>query len=121
MKRLIFGIFFLAYSICSCADELSEEQMLPDVNDIFTIAIDSSSNHMVNPCFTPESLIVALPEFKSGEAELKVGAKKVWQSGVIVLKNKKVLFWRSCRKNFIHIQTSSGYLSFIRGDGKENL
>src|SRR5262249_34899410 len=41
--------------------------------------------------FTPESLREALPNFKPGEAEMKAfGARRVWESGVIVLNNKEV-------------------------------
>lgn len=93
---------------------------LPKAEDVFTIAVHPVFPEMPH-YFTPESMQQALPRFKPGQAEIKVGARRFWQSGVIVLKNKEVLFWSTCRKNFIHIATPTGQASFIIGDGKDDL
>jgi len=71
--------------------------------------------------FTAESFREALPSFKPGDAEIKAGDRGIWESGVIVLNNKQVLFWTTCRKNFIHVLTANGYTSFIIEDGKDDL
>ena len=92
----------------------------PSPDQVFTIATFPYPEKS-KPYFTPESLLRALPSFRPGKAEIKVGAKRWWQSGVIVLKNKDVLFWQTCRSNFIYIMTPSGHKSFILGDGKDNL
>jgi len=96
---------------------------LPKSEDIFTIAINPipSGPASTSRYFTPESLREALPNFRPGEAEIKVGDRRVWESGVIVLNNQEVLFWTTCRKNFIHVLTPNGHVSFIIGDGKDDL
>jgi len=100
--------------------EAGSVMSLPKIEDVFVIA-SSPLFAGKRPYFTPESLLKALPQMRLGEAELKAGARRVWQSGVIVLKDKKVLFWTSCRSNFIHILTDSGSTSFIIGDGRDDL
>jgi hypothetical protein len=93
---------------------------LPKPEDIFTVAAYPHGKAF-NPYFTPESLLRELPNFKAGRPELKVGAKRWWQTGVIVLKSKQVLFWRTCRRNFIIIETADGgSASYILGDGKDD-
>ena len=93
---------------------------LPKPEDIFTVAAYPHGK-VFKPYFTPESLLRELPHFKAGRPELKAGAKRWWQSGVIVLKNKQVLFWRTCRSNFIMIDTADGgTAAYILGDGKDD-
>jgi len=117
MKSLVLVTAILAMSATS-ADGRSF-QSLPKPAEIFVIACHPGPKEFT-PYFTPDSLLKALPEFRKGEAEIRVGAKRYWQSGVIVLKDKSILFWSTCRTNFIHIATADGTVSFIRGDGKDN-
>lgn len=94
---------------------------LPEPGEVFTIAARPDANNF-KPYFTAESLLRRLPEFRPGTPEIKVGAKRWWQSGVIVLKDKRVLFWRTCRSNFIIVEGERGAsASYILGDGKDNL
>ena len=119
MKTITIAVILLA-AIYDVHAEKPQKITLPTTDAIFTIAIQPQ--HPEQPIyFTSESLFKALPHFKPGEAEIKVGAKHFWQSGVIVLGNKQVLFWTTCRKNFIHIRTATGQSSFIIGDGKDTL
>jgi hypothetical protein len=106
----------------SSGTEFESMKALPKSEDIFTIAINSipSAPTSTSRFFTPQSLREALPNFRPGEAEIKVGDRRVWESGVIVLNNKKVLFWTTCRKIFIHVLRSDAYVSFIIGDGKDD-
>lgn len=119
MKALVLVVAFLALSGASARDASLES--LPNPAEVFAIACHPSHPKELTPYFTSDSLLKALPEFRPGKAEIKVGAKRYWQSGVIVLTNKTVLFWSTCRTNFIHIATADGTASFIRGDGKDDL
>jgi len=118
VKALVLIVALLALSGASARDASLES--FPKAAEVFAIACHPNHPKPVVPYFTPDSLLKALPEFRRGEAEIKVGAKRYWQSGVIVLTDKTVLFWSTCRTNFIHIATADGTVSFIRGDGKDN-
>ena len=118
MKALVVAIILLALSRASAGDASLES--LPKPEEVFTIACEPGSKQLA-AYFSAASLLKALPEFRKGKAEIKSGAKRVWQSGVIVLKDKRVLFWSTCRTNFIHIHTADDTVSFIRDDGKDNL
>ena len=122
MKYIIFsGLFLLAIS--SAGSESTSVNFLPKPENIFTIAINPipSGSASTTRYFTSESLREALPKLRLGEAEIKFGDRKIWESGVIVLNNKEVLFWTTCRKNFIYVLTPNGHVSFIIGDGKDNV
>ena len=94
---------------------------LPRPEDVFTIAARPDANNF-KPYFTAESLLRQLPDFRAGEPEIKVGAKRWWQSGVIVLKDRRVIFWRTCRSNFIILEAEGGKTaSYILGGGKDDL
>jgi hypothetical protein len=58
--------------------------------------------------FTPDSLLHALPKLMPSDVRLPVGGRVFWQSGVIVLKDKTVLFWRTCGDWFIAIDKPTG-------------
>jgi hypothetical protein len=92
---------------------------LPSPAEVFTVAANPHVPPGVRPYFTPKSLLEQLPNFKPGKPEIKSGGKRWWQSGVIVLENKEVLFWRTCRSNFILVTTPDrGDYYYILGDGK---
>jgi hypothetical protein len=118
MKTLALAVVLVALSVASARDASLES--LPKPGEIFVIA--STPYHDYPPYFTPESLSKALPEFRRSETEIGriVHATRYWQSGVIVLTNKSVLFWTTCSTNFINIVQATGSVSFVRGDGKAN-
>ena len=129
MKYAAF-VCFVSLVLSLPTMESESLKSLPKSEDIFTIAVNpvpsfpagTSANEFVKMrFFTPESLREALPNFSPGEAEIKFGDRRIWESGVIVLNNKKVLFWTTCRKNFIYVLTPNGHVSFIIGDGKDDL
>lgn len=122
MKYVILSGLFLC-AISTAGSESTPVNSLPKPEDIFTIAINPipSFPGQVH-YFTADSLREALPSFRPGEAEIKAfGERRIWESGVIVLKDKKVFFWTTCRKNFIHVLTPIGHVSFIIGNGKDDL
>jgi hypothetical protein len=79
----------------------------PSPNDVFVIAIERHHEDLKD-YFTPESLLQALPKLVPAEVLLPVGDKIFWQSGVIVLKDKTVLFWRTCGDWFIAVDRAEG-------------
>jgi hypothetical protein len=78
---------------------------LPSPNNVLAIAVTPHSKDFKD-YFTPESLLQALPKLVSADVQLPAGTK--WQSGVIVLKDKTVLFWRTCGDWFIAIDRRDG-------------
>jgi len=120
MKYVLLAVAIMI-SLSLVHAEVTTPVSLPKPEDVFTIATVPASPNGPRQYFTAESLYKALPDFRHGEAEIMVGVKRYWQSGVIVLKNKEVLFWTTCRKNFIHITTTHGHVSFIIGDGKDDI
>ena len=84
---------------------------------MFIIAV-SPHDKVLQDYFTPESLLQSLPKLVPADVRLKGGAKKWWQSGVIVLKDKEVLFWRTCGDWFIAIDTPTG-ITFYGFEKKE--
>jgi hypothetical protein len=132
--RYVISIGLLLLLVSSAGSKSASVKSLPKPEDIYTIAINPilslpapaqpglDSNQLLRMrYFSPESLREALPNFKPGEAEIKNGARRVWESGVIVLNDREVLFWTTCRTNFIHVLTPNGPVSFIMGDGKDDL
>ena len=87
------------------ASESGTMNGLPSLNDVFVIAVTPHSKDLKD-YFTPESLLQALPKLVPAEVLLQVGEK--WQSGVIVLKDKTVLFWRTCGDWFIAVDRAEG-------------
>jgi hypothetical protein len=121
-KRLSFLVVLSALSLLlmGASPEDASLESLPKASKVFAIACHPQPK-AITPYFTSDSLLKALPGFRRGEAEIKVGDKRIWQSGVIVLTDKSVMFWSTCRTNFIYIATPEGTISFIRGDGKDDL
>jgi hypothetical protein len=119
---VLLGMVFCALPVSLANDEPQSLKSLPKSEEIFTIAINPVPDaRYFTPYFTPESLRNALPDFRPGKAEIRNGGRRIWQSGVIVLKDKNVLFWTTCRKTFVYVLTPNGSVSFIIGDGKDDM
>jgi hypothetical protein len=80
---------------------------LPSPNDVFVIAVTPHHKDLKD-YFTSESLLQALPKLVRAEVRLPVGSQIFWQSGAIVLKDKTVLFWRTCGDWFIAVDRAEG-------------
>ena len=63
--------------------------------------------------FTSESLLRALPSLKPAYLVQPIGGKIWSQSGVIVLKTGKVLFWRSYRDDVIAVETGGAPILYV--------
>ena len=103
-------LFSITLIFCiATASAMATERMtgLPSPDDVFVIATSPHSDGLKD-YFTPDSLLEALPKLVPADVLLPIGRKIFWQSGVIVLQNKTVLFWRTCGNWFIAIDTPSG-------------
>lgn len=80
---------------------------LPKPDDVLVIAVKPQPKEWPN-YFSSESLLKALPMLEPADVLLPAGGKRAWQSGVIVLKDKTVLFWRTCGYRFIAIDRKDG-------------
>lgn len=86
---------------------------LPEFAAVFTVACQP--NHAPLPNYFDDASLLALyPHLKPAKVSIAVGAKRVWQSGVIVTKDKKCLFWKTCSNQFIAIDTSDNTFYFAK-------
>ena len=100
--------------ICFSSSGNAETPPLPNIDDIFTVEILKYSGNKFYPTFQfdKESFLETYPKFIPAEVDIPVGISFAWQNGVIVTKDKKVLFWRTCDKRFIFIDTPEGVLKY---------
>lgn len=83
----------------------AETPPLPARDQIFTVAIKPHAKQHPD-FFTVESLLAALPLLKPAAVMPPIGGKIWTQSGVIVLTDGEVLFWRSYRDDLIAVETA---------------
>jgi hypothetical protein len=106
MMKKILTVLLLGVA-ASLAGEQQKMTGLPSPEDVFVIAV-SPHGKQLKDYFTPDTLLQALPKLVPSDVLLPVGDKLFWQSGVIVLKDKTVLFWRTCGDWFIAIDSPTG-------------
>lgn len=105
MKKILTALL-TAIAISAIADE-QRMTGLPTPDDVFVVAVAPHSKDLKD-YFTPDSLLQALPDLAPSYVRLPVGDKVFWQSGVIVLKDKTVLFWRTCGDWFVAVDRPTG-------------
>lgn len=108
MRGILLGLLLLLAG----APAQAETQPLPRPDDVFAIAIKPQARQLEAP-FTPESLLAALPHFKPAYVVEPIGGKIWKQSGVIVLKDGRVLFWRSFRDDILAIETAVAPIIYV--------
>jgi hypothetical protein len=105
MKRILTALLTaIAVSVGADEQRLTD---LPAPDDVFVVAVEPHSKELKD-YFTPDSLLQALPKLVPSDVRLPVGGREIWQSGVIVLKDKTVLFWRTCGDWFIAVDKPTG-------------
>lgn len=102
-KTIVRGLAAAALFL-SAPQAMAETRPLPSPDQVFTIAIKPQAKQL-EIHFTPASLLAALPHLKPAYMMEPIGGKIWAQSGVIVLKDKTVLFWRSYRNDVIAVET----------------
>ena len=93
----------LAITLYGHAGVKAETPPLPDPDQIFTIAIKPQAKQLPEH-FTPGRLLELLPFFRPAYMMEPIGGKVWSQSGVIVLKSREVLFWRSYRDDVLVVE-----------------
>jgi len=86
---------------------------LPEVASVFTIACQQNPEPLPN-YFDDKALLALYPDLKPSKVLIAVGKKRAWQSGVIVTKDKKCLFWKTCSNKFIAIYTADNTYYFAK-------
>ena len=92
---------------------------LPLPENVFVIAVSPHPKEIRDYYyFTPDSLLKALPKLVPADVQIPGHATRFWQYGVIVLKDKTVLFWRTCGDWFIAIDSPTGttFYAFAKKD-----
>lgn len=100
---VLFAVSMLAVSM-RAGPARAETPPLPAPERIFTIAIAPHARQH-HDFFTPESLRAALPRLRPATVMPPIGGKIWTQSGVIVLTDGEVLFWRSYRDDLLAVET----------------
>jgi hypothetical protein len=106
MMKRILTVLLTVIAVSIAADE-QKMTGLPAPDDVFVVAVAPHSRELKD-YFTPDSLLRALPKLVPSDVLLPGGDKVLWQSGVIVLKDKTVLFWRTCGNWFIAVDKPTG-------------
>jgi len=107
LSKVLFAILLLA-----AAPATAEAPRLPAPEEVFVVSIKPHARQLTD-YFTPESLLAALPRFKRAWMNPPIGGK-IWnQSGVIVLKDRRVLYWRSYRDDVLVLETATGPEYFV--------
>ena len=112
-------LFIIALLLAgTTASSVSAEKMtgLPSPDDVFVVAVFPRQER-IKEYFTPDSLLEALPILVPSDVRLPVGDREYWQSGVIVLKSKEVLFWRTCGDWFIAVDSLTGPIFYAKEKG----
>ena len=90
----------------------AEAPKLPAPEDVFVISVKPQARQLASH-FTPESLKAALPRFKRAWVDPPIGGKIWQQSGVIVLRDGQVLYWRSYRDDVLVIETAAEPVTYV--------
>lgn len=99
------------FLLLSASESTAETPALPSPDQVFTIAIKPHAKQLTDH-FTPATLLAALPHLKPAYMVEPIGGKIWTQTGVIVLKDKSVLFWRSYRDDVIAVETGGKRLLY---------
>ncbi|MDH3975550.1 MAG: hypothetical protein OEV42_14830 [Deltaproteobacteria bacterium] len=98
MKKVLFLLILLQLPF----SVLGADFTIPHENEIFTIAVRPHGAKI----FSSKTLLKDLRKYRIGSYEetgLRLAEDRLWQSGVIVLKDKSVIFWATDRKRFLRL------------------
>ena len=110
--RLLFACLAILLAVAP-REPRAETRPLPKPDEVFAIAVKPQAKQLPAH-FTPESLLRDLPSLKPAYLVQPIGGKVWSQSGVIVLKTGKVLFWRSYRDDVIAVETGGAPILYVR-------
>ena len=112
LKNLSLGAVLIAFS---ALPTLAETPPLPAPDRVFAIAIKPQAKQHPD-FFTPERLRAALPRLKPATVMPPIGGKIWQQSGVIVMTDGSVLFWKSYRDDLIAVETAGAPRIYVIDD-----
>src|ERR1041384_4415033 len=85
----------------------------PRKDEIFVVAFGPQARGVM-PYFDERLFMALYPSLRPAHVKISVGARRIWQRGVIVTRDKKVLFWSTCAGTFIAVETGEGQRFFAR-------
>jgi len=117
MKKITIHLLLLTLLACSQNSTplaLKLNDPLPPISEIYTFGIrhQNPTDDIPSNWFTPELLRETYPKLVPAKVEVPTGFNITGQSGVIVTKNKEVLFWSSFENSYISIETPNGTLDY---------
>ncbi len=115
VTSVLFGVALSLSVVASsaAAEPLPTDVVLPPLTDIFVVAFEPQPAGTL-PYFDQPLFMAVYPKLRPAKVKIAVGARRIWQRGVIVTKDKKVLFWSTCARSFIAVETSAGQRFFGR-------
>jgi len=111
MKKVLFLFLFLQLPFSAHGANFK----IPHENEIYAIAIEPHGTKL----FSPKTLLKDLKKYRIGtydDTGLMLGDDRVWQNGVIVLQNKRVIFWATDRKSNLRLHTEDGQEVYLIRD-----
>ena len=120
MRSLLCALYRRSFHVASLACLIllttslarAETPPLPAPDQVFAIAIKPQAKQHPD-FFTPEKLLAALPRMKPAAVMVPIGGKIWAQRGVIVLKNGRVIFWKSYRDDLIAVETATEPIVYV--------
>jgi hypothetical protein len=114
MKYIFFSMLWITTNLWAGA---GEAPALPKPADVFTITFEptrylAGTANQKSMYFTTPSLIQSLSTFQPIEDPHDARPLDMYQKGVIVLKNKTVLFWLACSADYFIIKKQDGTFWF---------
>jgi hypothetical protein len=109
MKKSFFILFLTIPFLCPISRAALPGLLtpLPKTDAIFTIGFHPVPKE-IPPYYSEKSFMEIYPKLIPADVLIPVGGKDFWQTGVIVTKDKKVLWWRTCANSFIAIDSELG-------------
>jgi hypothetical protein len=114
MHAALVAVFILTSSFAGGAEQSpASDLVLPPTTNVFVVAFEPQPAGML-AYFEERSFMALYPSLRPAKVKIAVGARRVWQRGAIVTKDKKVLFWSTCANTFIAVETASGQRFYAR-------
>ncbi len=108
---LVPALVLAASFTCGAEKPAVADVALPGRAEIFAVAFEPQPAG-TPPYFDEPSFLALYPALHQANVKIAAGARRIWQRGVIVTKEKKVLFWSTCAKTFIAVETGEGQRFF---------
>ena len=112
-SRLLACTVFSLLGTCMVHSASKLGPPLPDPADVFVVTIEPTRYPKTeSPYFSADELIRSLATFQPIDDPHDARPLDMYQKGVVVLKNKTVLFWLACSRDYFIIKKQDGTFWF---------